>query len=228
MPVDICKSPLEACIHLHSQGGGQIITLNPEMIIKAQKSKALFCAITKADLVLPDGIGVVWAMRLQGIKVPRTPGIELAQELLCYAEKDSWSVALIGAAPKIINRLTEKLAKERPSLQIVLTSHGMHDQSGWRKLEKNLKKANPDLVLVALDMAKQEVWSMKARQGSCALWIGVGGSFDIWSGKIQRAPNWIQKINLEWLFRLFKEPKRWKRIRALPTFLWKVGKELAT
>ena len=221
-PVDISKDFLVDAIQLHKRGGGQVVTLNSEMIMAAKSDQELAHSISSSELIIPDGAGIVWALSLQGLSVPRSPGIELARSLLMFAEANSWKVVLVGASPEVMNRLVEKFKIEMPCLQLKMTIHGYQTSEKWNEFEKEISALKPDLVLVALGMPKQETWSMRVRQGLPGLWIGVGGSFDIWAGFKKRAPKTFTSLHLEWLYRLIKEPARWQRMRSLPAFAWEV------
>ena len=134
VPVDACRDVTAAAIGVHADGGGQIVTLNAEMTMAARANHRLGAVIADADLVVPDGAGVVWALRLQGVRVRRSPGIELAWELLSYAEAHGWSVALVGAAPQVMERLCDRLVVERPELRLVLAQHGYLSEEDWPQL----------------------------------------------------------------------------------------------
>ncbi|MFN7632914.1 MAG: WecB/TagA/CpsF family glycosyltransferase [Cyanobacteriota bacterium] len=220
VPVSVCEDVLEAAIALYEQkGGGQIVTLNAEMTMAALADPALAGAIGGADLVIPDGAGVVWALGRQGIRVRRTPGIELARQLLEHAAVEGWRVALVGASPKVLEQLCPRLAKEIPGLQLVIAIHGYSDPRAWPALEESLLSMKPDLTLVALGVPRQELWIQSLPHPLLGLWMGVGGSFDVWAGTKKRAPRWMGQIHLEWLYRLFQEPSRWRRMLALPAFM---------
>ena len=222
LPVDVCSDVLAESILLHKSGGGQIVTLNAEMIMAAKTDKELYRAIKSAHLIIPDGAGVSWALSRKGIKVDRSPGIELAKSLLTHGEKNKWKVALVGSAPEVMRQLKENLLEEMPKLKIVLAIHGYQTIQKWSALERELKESRSDLILVALGTPTQEIWSTRLRKDSPGLWIGVGGSFDVWAGAKKRAPNWMVKSQSEWLYRLIKEPRRWRRMLSLPAFLLKV------
>ncbi len=221
-PIDVCKDVLFEAIKLHADGGGQIVTLNVEMIMEAKENNELSDAIRNANLVIPDGAGVVWALSRQTRNVFKSPGIELAKALLIHAECHGWQVALVGSTPHVMNQLKNNLLQEMPKLKISMAIHGYQNNDSWQRLEKALKKSSPDLVLVALGTPNQEIWSWKARSGTSGIWMGVGGSFDVWSGAKKRAPNWMLKLHVEWLYRLIKEPKRWRRMLSLPAFVLEV------
>lgn len=222
VPVDVCRDVRAAALGLHARGGGQIVTLNAEMTMAARNDLRLGDAIALADLVIPDGAGVVWALRRQGVFVSRSPGIELARALLAYAETHAWRVALVGSAPEVMARLKEQLAKDFPKLTLVMAVDGYQPAAVWEGVEAQLTALKPDLVLVALGLPRQEIWSQRVRQGCPGLWMGVGGSFDVWAGVKTRAPEWMGRLQIEWMYRLFQEPSRWQRMLALPKFAWAV------
>ena len=222
LPIDVCSDVLAESILLHKSGGGQIVTINAEMIMAAKDDEDLLKTIKSADLVIPDGAGVAWALRRQGIKVDRTTGIELAKSLLSYAEQNNWKVSLVGSAPEVLDQLQKELLNEMPRLRVALAIHGYQTSKNWTQLEQDLKDSSSDLILVALGAPNQETWSRRVRRGLPGLWIGVGGSFDVWAGAKKRAPRWLVRNQGEWLYRLIKEPKRWKRMLSLPAFILRV------
>lgn len=222
IPADACPDALAAALALQACGGGQIVTLNAEMTMVARELPELGDVIRRAELVIPDGAGVVWALSRQGVRVRRSPGIELAADLLAHAERVGWRVALVGASPPVMERLLERLKQRHPALQLVLAVHGYQEAEAWPGIERTLQGQQPDLVLVALGVPRQETWSLRLRQGQPGLWMGVGGSFDVWSGTKKRAPAWMGRLQIEWLYRLVQEPARWRRMLALPAFAWAV------
>ncbi|MEB3321638.1 MAG: WecB/TagA/CpsF family glycosyltransferase [Synechococcaceae cyanobacterium] len=225
VPVNACTDALAAALDLQERGGGQIVTLNAEMTMAARSDPALGAAIEAAGLVIPDGAGVVWALRRQGLRVPRSPGIELAWSLLGHAARRGWRVALVGAAPAVMEALRERLAGEWPHLRLVFAAHGYQAPGAWPELERELLAARPDLVLAALGVPRQETWIASLAGVRSGLWMGVGGSFDVWAGTKRRAPRWMHRLHLEWLYRLVKEPTRWRRMLALPSFMGAVLSE---
>ena len=222
VPVNVSPDVFQAALALHAGGGGQIVTLNAEMTMAARVDPELGSAIAAADLVIPDGAGVVWALGLQGYRVRRSPGIELARELLVHAASKGWRVALVGASPAVMERLTTRLGQELPGLKFVLTAHGYQREDAWPGLEQQLVGARPDLVLVALGIPRQETWIQRLPGRRGGIWMGVGGSFDVWAGVKKRAPSWMGALQIEWLYRLIQEPSRWRRMLALPEFAWAV------
>lgn len=225
VPVDVCPDVLEAALALHQRGGGQIVTLNAEMTMAAREDAGLGRAIAAADLVIADGAGVVWALARQGARVQRSPGIELAWSLLQQAEQRGWRVALVGASPAVMQELQTRLSRQLPELDLALCLHGYQEAAAWPALERQLLGLHPDLVLVALGVPRQETWIHGLAGRRSGLWMGVGGSFDVWAGAKQRAPLWMGRLHIEWLYRLLQEPSRWRRMLALPRFTLAVLRE---
>lgn len=222
VPVDVCGDVLEASLALHGRGGGQIVTLNAEMTMAALADPALGQAVASAQLVIADGAGVVWALGCQGYHLPRSPGIELARQLLQQAASRGWRVALVGAAPPVMAQLAERLPAEIPGLQLAFAVHGYQSAEAWPGITQALLDVDPDLVLVALGVPRQETWIADLAGRRRGLWMGVGGSFDVWAGVKRRAPAWMGRLQIEWLYRLLQEPQRWRRMLALPRFAWAV------
>ncbi|MEN9210690.1 MAG: WecB/TagA/CpsF family glycosyltransferase [Thermostichus sp. DG02_2_bins_29] len=202
--------------------GTQVVTCNPEMIMLAQQDPDFAQVLKAAELVIPDGAGVVWALRRQQIGVERVPGIELAETLIRSAALRGWRVALVGGKPEVNQAAVERWQAQFPQL-CLYGSHGYFSPEEEPELLQALQSFQPQLVLVGLGSPRQELW-IQARRGllPAATWIGVGGSLDIWAGKKERAPRWWRDHQLEWLYRLYQEPWRWRRMLALPRFAWQV------
>jgi len=218
---------LQAALALHGRGGGQIVTLNAEMTMAARANPELGAVIAAADLVIPDGAGVVWALQRKGFRVQRAPGIELARQLLEHASHHGWRVALVGASPEVMATLVARLRRELPGLDLAFHRHGYQKPEDWPAIEQELLTLQPDLVLVALGVPRQETWIRGLAGRRTGLWMGVGGSFDVWAGSKKRAPRWMRSLQIEWLYRLVQEPARWRRMLALPEFAWAVLQERA-
>lgn len=222
VPVHACGDVFAAALALHGAGGGQIVTLNAEMTMAARADAALAAVIEAAELVIADGAGVVWALGRQGHRLRRSPGIELARRLLVHGARRGWRMALVGASPETMERLRQVLPAEIPGLELVLACHGYQSAESWPVLERELLDLRPDLVLVALGVPRQETWIHGLPRPRTGLWMGVGGSFDVWAGVTTRAPAWMGALRIEWLYRLLQEPQRWRRMLALPKFAWAV------
>lgn len=227
LPVDLTPDPLAAAAELIRQGA-QVVTLNAEMTMAAMKDPHLREVIRRAERVVPDGAGVVWALRLRGRTLSRKPGIELAEALLHHAAAAGWRVALVGAKPERLQGTKRYWLNRLPQLQLVRLIHGYQPPQAWPRIEEDLQNLRPDVVLVALGSPRQELWIHRARADGHGLWMGVGGSFDVWSGASARAPRWMMALQLEWLYRLLQQPGRWRRVLALPRFAGMVVRELIT
>ena len=201
--------------------GTHVVTINAEMTMLAEEDAELASIIRQANLVVPDGAGVILYLRLRGIKQQRCPGIELAESLLkrLENEKNSNLVCFYGGTPKTAETAAQKWQQKIPRLSI-MKQHGYLSWEQEEKWLKLLQEAQPALIFVGLGVPRQELWIQKYRH-LCpnSIWIGVGGSFDIWAGHKTRAPLWLRNNNLEWFYRLYQEPWRWKRMLVLPKFL---------
>ncbi|MCV3216261.1 WecB/TagA/CpsF family glycosyltransferase [Plectonema radiosum NIES-515] len=204
--------------------GTHVVTLNAEMTMQAERNTSLAKVIQAAELVIPDGAGVVLYLQLLlRQKIQRCPGIELAEKLLQEVERHTEAkVFFYGGAPSLAATAAEFWLSQLPKLRITGTHSGYHSEEEEEKLRQTLSQLQPQVIFVGLGVPRQELWIAQNRH-LCpqAIWIGVGGSFDIWSGTKSRAPAWLGDNNLEWLYRLYQEPWRWRRMLALPEFAWK-------
>ena len=201
--------------------GSHVVTLNAEMSMQADHNPGLKQLIQQAELVIPDGAGVVLYFRLQGHRLARYPGIELAADLLQSCQPQE-SVFFYGGAPGVAAAASDRWQAQLPNLTIAGVQHGYITAEEQSALLQQLREQQPSLIFVGLGVPRQEFWITEHR-ALCptAVWVGVGGSFDIWAGVKQRAPDWFCKNNLEWLYRLYQEPWRWRRMLALPKFAWR-------
>lgn len=223
LPVDTFT--FDEAVRYASNLSGQVITINPEMIACARKNPEFKNIVENAELIIPDGIGVEIGLKILGKNVKRIAGIEFARAMLVEFSKRNLPVALVGAKEEVISKAKENLQNEIEGINIVYTHNGYF--SNDEEILNELAISNPRYILIALGSPKQEDFIKKARKLLPeALMIGVGGSFDVWSGMVERAPEIYQKMGLEWLYRTVKEPKRFKRIfPVLPLFLLNVIKE---
>ena len=206
------------------QQGVHVVTLNAEMAIQAEQNPALAQIIRQAELVIPDGAGVVLYLKLwAGRQVERCPGIELAELLMRQAAHlPHGSVFLYGSAPGVAQTAADRLQQQIPNLQILGVQNGFLTAEDQPRFQQHLQHLQPQIILVGLGVPRQEFW-IAANRHLCpnAVWIGVGGSFDIWAGTKDRAPEWLRNNHLEWTYRLYQEPWRWRRMLALPKFAWR-------
>lgn len=202
----------------------QTVTINPEMIAFAEKNAEFSDVLKNADLVIPDGFGIKLALAIYGIKQQQIPGIEFSKKLVEYCAKNSLPVAMIGAKEETIQKAVSNLKNEFKGLNISYVRNGYFKENDEREIIDDLKSTNPKLVLVALGVPKQEIFIKKyINEFSNTIFVGVGGSFDVWSGEVKRAPILFRKVGCEWLWRLLKTPSRFKRMfPTLPLFLFKV------
>ncbi|MFM2062788.1 MAG: hypothetical protein RLZZ507_2458 [Cyanobacteriota bacterium] len=226
LPVHVMTNYPTWLIECLQQGRGiHVVTLNAEMTMQAERDHSLAEVIQNADLVIPDGAGVVLYLQyLLRQKVKRCPGIELAETLLqeLGQQKTPTKVFFYGGANGVAATAAEFWQQQVPDLHIVGTHSGYHTPEEEQILQQTLTQLQPQVIFVGLGVPRQELWIAKNRH-FCpqAIWIGVGGSFDIWSGRKTRAPRWLANHNLEWLYRLYQEPWRWYRMLALPEFVFK-------
>lgn len=215
----------EDAIEYISSHGGQIVTINPEMIDCARNNKNFSDIITSAEMVVPDGVGVQLGLKILGHNVKRIAGIDLGKALISKAVRESKRVAFVGAKPEVIQNATKNLKSEYPQLNIVYSHDGYFDDD--YEILNDLIASSPDLVLVALGSPKQEFFIHKLKSNlPDAVMLGLGGSFDVWAGAVKRAPVFYQKTGLEWFYRTISQPSRFKRIfPTLPLFVLRVLKE---
>ena len=199
-----------------------VVTPNPEIVMACRERLETMQAVNAADLVLPDGIGVIYGARILGTPLKtKLPGIDFIQALMADMAKEGKSVFLLGAKPGVAEAAAEKLKAQYPGLAVVGTQDGYFKDDA--PVVEAVNAARPDLLLVCLGAPKQELWMHKnAAALSARLMIGAGGSIDIYAGTVQRAPEAWCNAGLEWLYRLLKEPRRIGRQMALPKFMLKV------
>lgn len=202
--------------------GAHVVTLNSEMAMLARQHAELAAAIARAELVVPDGSGAVLYLRLRGIRQQRCAGIELAAEAVARAPGP---IVFYGGEPGRAAAAARTWQQRYPHLEI-RAQHGFLDESEQETFVETLAALQPRLILVGLGVPRQELWIARHRD-RCpqAVWIGVGGSFDIWAGAKTRAPRWMCDAHLEWLYRLYREPWRWRRMLVLPQFAWEAWRE---
>lgn len=200
-----------------------VVTLNAEMVMQSRRDPDLAAIIKNAGLIVPDGAGVLFAIRLKDSKhaaATRLPGIELADATLHLAAQRKLPVALIGGRPQVMEKLLGVLAEAHPGLQIQSHQDGFFKSETEAEMVASIAEKEPRLVLVALGVPKQEFFIARYKEKfPKAVMIGVGGSFDVWTGFVERAPKSYQDLHLEWLYRLKKEPWRFRRMAStLPPF----------
>lgn len=200
-----------------------VVTPNPEFLLAAEKDPEFRRVLNAADLVLPDGIGVVYSAKILGTPLKeRVPGIEFAEAMLSALNDMGGRLYLLGAKPGVAEEAGRRICARYPALVLC----GTHD--GYFKDEQailpEIAAAKPDLLFVCLGAPKQEKWMARWGQHTGAkLAIGLGGCLDVFAGNVRRAPEQWQKLGLEWAYRLKKEPKRIGRMAKLPLVLVKAA-----
>jgi N-acetylglucosaminyldiphosphoundecaprenol N-acetyl-beta-D-mannosaminyltransferase len=202
----------------------QIATLNPEFVMTAQRDADFRDALEGCDLCMADGVGLLWAARRQGHALPeRVTGSDGVQLIAERAAQAGWSLYLLGAAPGVAERTAQVLAGCYPGLRIAGTYAGSPDDNDAEGIIALVREASPDILFVAFGAPQQDLWIARHREAlRVPVMMGVGGAFDHIAGVRRRAPRWVQRLNLEWLFRLVTQPWRWRRQLALPRFVWAV------
>lgn len=200
-----------------------IATVNPEFVMKACKDRKFFQILQKTDLNVVDGFGIAWAAKItQGIKVDVVPGSDLIVDLCSLAEKKGYSVYFLGGWGERSKKTAEYFKNRFPKLKIV-GYYGGKSEGEDEKIISMIGKERIDILFVAYGMQKQEEWINRNKDKlNIGLAIGLGRTFDYYSGYLKRAPQIWRKMKLEWLYSLIREPKRWRRQLVLPIFALKV------
>ncbi|MBQ4422233.1 MAG: WecB/TagA/CpsF family glycosyltransferase [Schwartzia sp.] len=204
--------------------GALIATANAEMIMNATRDEELMEILRAADLVVPDGAGTVWAAHHLGHAMPeRVAGYDLTQALLKRAPEKNRRVFFFGSAPGVAEKAKRKAESLYPGIRVVGVRNGYFSEADEPGIIREIREAKPDLLLAALGVPKQEKWLKKHKDElGVPVSIGVGGTLDVMAGTAKRAPVWMQKAKLEWLFRGILQPKRAGRLLALPKFVFRV------
>ena len=202
-----------------------VVTPNPEIVMLCRDDPAAMQAVQGADLVLPDGIGVIYGAKILGTPLrAKLPGIDFASALMAQMGQEGKSVFLLGAKPGVADAAAEKMRERFPGLVIAGTHDGYFKEDA--PIAAEIKASGADMALVCLGAPKQELFMAKYGEATgCHLLMGLGGSMDIFAGVAQRAPEFYCKHNLEWFYRLIKNPSRFGRMMKLPLFLVHVSGE---
>ena len=202
-----------------------VVTANAEIIMMCQEDASYNDIIShKAELVLPDGAGAVWAGRHLGYNVPeRVAGFDLYNQLLALSAKKGYKSYFFGGSPGVAEAAKVKSEELYPGVQIVGCHNGYFTDADVPGIIEEINNSGAEMLFVALGAPKQEKWILDHREElKPRILMGIGGSFDVLAGKMERAPKWMQDASLEWAFRLYKQPRRFMRMLALPKFALKV------
>jgi N-acetylglucosaminyldiphosphoundecaprenol N-acetyl-beta-D-mannosaminyltransferase len=213
--LDFAQNRMESGTGLH------VVTINPEIILAAEKNPELDAIIKKAELIIPDSTGMELALRRLGFNIKKLAGIEFSEALIERCSQNNYKIAFLGASQEVIEQLQKEFKSKYPEINIVYARNGYFSENDMPEITGKLKELNPHLLLVALGAPKQEYIISKYREILLhTTMIGVGGSFDVWAKKVKRAPVIFRMFGLEWLYRLIKQPSRFNRMfPALPLFI---------
>jgi len=209
----------KAMAFLEEDGPHLVATPNPELVQRASKDPEFAEILGKADLVIPDGVGVMYAAKILGRPLKaRVPGIDFASNLMKRMAETDKRLFLLGAAPGVAEQAAVNLQASYPGLVVCGAHDGYFKEDG--PVAQAVREARADVVFVCLGAPKQEKWATaNGASAGAKLYIGLGGSLDVFAGKVERAPEKFQKLGLEWLYRLMKQPSRIGRMAKLPLFL---------
>jgi len=209
---------------IHEREPRLVVTADASALMIAQEDPAFAKLLENAALVTPDGAGVVWALRRQGVRVPgRVSGVDLVDKICSRSADRGYRIFLLGAEPGVAELAAERLRLSHPGCNVVGTRHGFFPAESDELVAKEIAPFKPDVLFVAMGMPRQEQFiSATMNIIRAPVGIGVGGSLDVLSGRAKRAPRWIQRLALEWLYRLIQDPKKFRKVKVLPAFVWRV------
>ncbi len=207
-----------------------VVTLNAMHLCMQRRDLELAQACRAADLIVADGMSVVWALRASGQPAPeRVAGVDLMVKLLAAAEKHRLSVYYLGAKREVVNALVEQCRAQYPSLEIAGFRDGYFGPDDHLAIVEDIRASGADMLFVGMPSPFKETWVERYRQHlEVPVIVGVGGSFDVLAGFIRRAPRWLQSCGMEWFWRLLLEPRKlWKRyLTTNSEFIWLAGREI--
>lgn len=214
----------EICSQLNGEGKSMVFTPNPEMVMLAQKDSEFNEILNKSYMNIPDGIGIIYASKIKGKPIKeRVAGYDTVQAVFERIKATDKTVYLFGGAPGVTDSARTEMEKAHKGLKIVGCANGYFDEAREREIIDEINQKQPDLLLVGIGFPKQEKWIYKNISNlNVKVAIGVGGSFDVMSGRVKRAPDIFIKFGLEWFHRLITQPSRFIRMLQLPLFMLKV------
>ncbi len=209
--------------------GGQphrIVTADASAVVIAHNDEDFRNIVNSADLVTPDGSGILKGAKILGTPLlARVSGVDIARNLCEFSATEGFSIFLLGAQPGIADLAAARLREQFPGLAIAGTHHGYFSAGEDAEIVEAVRKSGAKVLLVALGIPRQEKWIRDhLNELGVSVAIGVGGSLDVFSGKVKRAPEWMQRHGLEWIYRLAKDPSKMSKVSTLPKFAWLVAK----
>jgi N-acetylglucosaminyldiphosphoundecaprenol N-acetyl-beta-D-mannosaminyltransferase len=222
--IDLIDSKVSEC----KNGIFHIITVNPEIAVRIQEDEELKRISLEADLITPDGIGIVLASRLKRNPVPeRVTGYDLFLQSLKMGNKKGWSFYLLGSDEEVNKKASEYIAKNHPNIKLAGRHHGYFKKEEENEIIEDIRKSNPDILIVALGSPLADKWIHKNKNDlNAKVVFGVGGSLDVTTGKVKATPEIWKKLNLEWLHRRINQPSRKERQKKLKVFVYKAFIEI--
>ncbi len=198
-----------------------VVTADSSSIVLAQTDEDFKDIVNTADLVTPDSSGILHGARSMGTPLlERVSGVDIAREVCSMSAADGYSVYFLGAAPGVAELAAQKLQQACPGLRVAGTQHGFFEPSEDAHVVSRIRESQARILLVAMGIPRQERWIRDhlSELGVCVA-MGVGGSFDVFSGRVKRAPAWMQRHGLEWMYRLVMNPRKMRKVAALPRFM---------
>lgn len=213
-----------SCVRQLIAAGGahQVVTVNGAMLLGAMRDDRVRALFNNASLVTPDGVGVLLAGRILGYRfAERVAGVDLVERLCAHLAGGGVRVFLLGAKPGVADAAVTALRARYPGLDIAGVQHGYFAREEEASILERIRAMRPHLLLVGLGSPRQEEWIAKHLQVLAPIvCIGVGGTIDVLAGRRHRAPRWMQRAGLEWVYRVVREPRRWKVLATLPLVVW--------
>ena len=205
-----------------------IATVNPEFVMRGRHDSVFHDVLERTRLNVADGIGIVIAARLRGESAPaRVTGVELVRDAMALAAMRLWTVALVGGAPGVAKAAAVRIVQENPGLRTPHVYSGTREPEGDEAAKAFLQKVQPNILCVGYGAPHQELWIDRNLDADAAcVAIGVGGTLDYLSGRIPQAPAVLRTTGLEWLYRLWRQPQRWRRMLVLPAFAFLAAREI--
>ena len=211
---------------IEAGGPHHVVTVNPEFVVMAQSNPEFKKILLAADLALPDGVGLLWAARFVGRPLQgRVTGVDTVDRLASLCACSGYRPFLLGGLAGVAEHTAAALQAKYPGLSIAGTYAGSPGLAEEETIVDRIRAAQPHILFVAYGAPQQDVWIYRnlPKLGDVVA-MGVGGAFDFLSGRVKRAPAWMQNAGLEWLYRLMREPWRWRRMLRLPKFVWLVAR----
>jgi N-acetylglucosaminyldiphosphoundecaprenol N-acetyl-beta-D-mannosaminyltransferase len=223
-PVDL-DGAVEAVVALIGAPGPHlVVTANVELVMHARRAPGVQAILQRASLVVADGVGVVWGARQLGRVLPgRVPGIDLADRLCAEAARRGWRVCLLGGGPGVAGEAAARLRSRYPGIAVVDAGQGYFTSADTDHILGAIRAAAPTLLFAGLGSPRQELWLDEHLASlGVSVAMGVGGTLDVWAGRVRRAPRLMQILGLEWCYRLISQPSRFGRQLVIPQFIMTV------